>query len=97
MDYQDVQFVTPEDDPASTPVRHDGGLSAPPPPSPSPSHQVSQSRLDWDAAAQLNTPYTFDAVVIGSGKQFTQPAGQAGRQSPSNTSNPLLLVDCVVK
>ena len=28
MDYQDVEFVTPDDDPASTPVRHDGGLSA---------------------------------------------------------------------
>src|SRR5260370_13064840 len=43
MDYQDVQFVTPEDDPASTPVRHDCVLSAPPPPSPSPPHHVSQS------------------------------------------------------
>jgi len=30
MDYRDVEFVTPEDDPAATPVRHDGGLSAPP-------------------------------------------------------------------
>ena len=28
MDYQDVEFVTPDDDPAATPVRHDGGLSA---------------------------------------------------------------------
>src|SRR5258708_1861720 len=28
LEYQDVQFVTPEDDPAATPVRHDGGLSA---------------------------------------------------------------------
>ena len=27
LEYQDVQFVTPEDDPAATPVRHDGGLS----------------------------------------------------------------------
>ena len=26
LEYQDVQFVTPEDDPAATPVRHDGGL-----------------------------------------------------------------------
>src|ERR1700692_3282762 len=37
LEYQDVQFVTPEDDPAATPVRHDGGLTvhtapaAPPP------------------------------------------------------------------
>ena len=28
LEYQDVKFVTPEDDPAATPVRHDGGLSA---------------------------------------------------------------------
>src|SRR5437588_616146 len=27
LEYEDVKFVTPEDDPASTPVRHDGGLS----------------------------------------------------------------------
>jgi chromosomal replication initiator protein len=30
MEFQEVKFVTPEDDPASTPVRHDGGLSAHP-------------------------------------------------------------------
>src|SRR5437588_4974301 len=29
LEYADVKFVTPEDDPASTPVRHDGGLSGP--------------------------------------------------------------------
>src|SRR5579862_9278189 len=28
LEYQDVKFVTPEDDPAATPVRHDGGLTA---------------------------------------------------------------------
>ena len=27
LEFQEVKFVTPEDDPASTPVRHDGGLS----------------------------------------------------------------------
>jgi len=27
MDFNDVKFVTPEDDPAATTVRHDGGLS----------------------------------------------------------------------
>src|SRR5215475_15774473 len=47
LDYQDVQFVTPEDDPAATPVRHDGGLSAAPAlqsvPAPG-----SQARFDWD-------------------------------------------------
>src|SRR5229473_4731707 len=91
MDYQDVQFVTPEDDPASTPVRHDGGLSAPPPPSPSPSHHVSQSRFDWDGAAQLNARYTFDAFVIGSGNQFAHAACQAVSQRPSKAYNPLFL------
>src|ERR1700757_986380 len=53
LEYQDVQFVTPEDDPAvSTTVRHDGGLSV---------HagggggvRPQQSRFDWDGAAQLN-------------------------------------------
>src|SRR6478752_3020544 len=69
MDYEDVQFVTPEDDPAATPVRHDGGLSATAPQvssSPSP-YPVSQARFDWDGASQLNPRYTFDAFVIGSG------------------------------
>src|ERR1700690_1015653 len=42
LGFNDVKFVTPEDDPAATPVRHDGGLSAPPPGAP------SQSRFDWD-------------------------------------------------
>src|SRR5437660_5438280 len=91
MDYQDVQFVTPEDDPASTPVRHDGGLSAPPAPSSSPSHHVSQSRFDWDGAAQLNARYTFDAFVIGSGNQFAHAACQAVSQRPSKAYNPLFL------
>src|SRR6202000_729592 len=28
FEYHEVQFVTADDDPAATPVRHDGGLSA---------------------------------------------------------------------
>src|SRR5579862_5474525 len=52
LEYQDVKFVTPEDDPASTPVRHDGGLSAV-----AGSNHSSQSRFDWDGAAQLNPRY----------------------------------------
>ena len=91
LDYQDVQFVTPEDDPAATPVRHDGGLSAPvPQPSTSP-HLVSQARFDWDGAAQLNPRYTFDAFVIGSGNQFAHAACQAVSQRPSKAYNPLFL------
>ena len=92
LDYQDVQFVTPEDDPAATPVRHDGGLSAPVPQSPATSpHLVSQARIDWDGAAQLNPRYTFDAFVIGSGNQFAHAACQAVSQRPSKAYNPLFL------
>ncbi|MGH9514897.1 MAG: chromosomal replication initiator protein DnaA [Terriglobales bacterium] len=89
MDYRDVEFVTPEDDPAATPVRHDGGLSAPPAP-PAAIH-VAQSRFDWDGAAQLNARYTFDGFVIGSGNQFAHAACQAVAQRPSKAYNPLFL------
>ena len=89
MDYRDVEFVTPEDDPAATPVRHDGGLSAPQPASPG--IHVAQSRFDWDGAAQLNARYTFDAFVIGSGNQFAHAACQAVAQRPSKAYNPLFL------
>jgi len=87
LEYQDVQFVTPEDDPAATPLRHDGGLSV---------HQGSavhaqQSRFDWDGAAQLNPRYTFDAFVIGSGNQFAHAACQAVSERPSKAYNPLFL------
>jgi chromosomal replication initiator protein len=95
MDYQDVQFVTPEDDPAATPVRHDGGLSAPTPVTSSvassQTFSSSQARFDWDGAAQLNPRYTFDAFVIGSGNQFAHAACQAVSQRPSKAYNPLFL------
>src|SRR4051794_4502172 len=89
MDYRDVEFVTPEDDPAATPVRHDGGLSAPAPVAAQSS--ASQSRFDWDSAAQLNPRYTFDAFVIGSGNQFAHAACQAVAERPSKAYNPLFL------
>jgi chromosomal replication initiator protein len=92
MDYQEVEFVTPDDDPAATPVRHDGGLSVMSPPSSAASaHPGSQSRFDWDGAAQLNARYTFDAFVIGSGNQFAHAACQAVAQRPSKAYNPLFL------
>src|SRR3954471_3048916 len=63
LEYQDVKFVTPEDDPAATPVRHDGGLSlrASAPAVAPTNGSLSQARFDWDGAAQLNQRYTFDA------------------------------------
>ncbi len=53
LEYQDVKFVTPEDDPAATPLRHDGGLSSHT--ASVASQQGSQARFDWDGAAQLNS------------------------------------------
>ncbi len=46
LEFEEVKFVTPEDDPASTPLRHDGGLSAR-----MMSAGPSQSRFDWESAA----------------------------------------------
>jgi chromosomal replication initiator protein len=88
LEFQEVKFVTPEDDPASTPVRHDGGLSAHLAPA---APHASQSRFDWDGAAQLNPRYTFDAFVIGSGNQFAHAACQAVSERPSKAYNPLFL------
>jgi len=88
LEYEDVKFVTPEDDPASTPVRHDGGLTLHSTPSSLP---VSESRFDWDGAAQLNQRYTFDAFVIGNGNQFAHAACQAVAERPSKAYNPLFL------
>ena len=51
----------------------------------------SQSRFDWDGAAQLNPRYTFDAFVIGSGNQFAHAACQAVAERPSKAYNPLFL------
>src|SRR5947199_2362016 len=84
LGFNEVKVVTPEDDPAATPVRHDGGLSAA-------GGAPSQSRFDWDGAAQLNPRYTFDAFVIGSGNQFAHAACQAVAERPSKAYNPLFL------
>ncbi len=92
LGFDEVKFVTPDDDPAATPIRHDGGLS--PAASPAPvghSALPSQSRFDWDGAAQLNPRYTFGAFVIGSGNQFAHAACQAVAERPSKAYNPLFL------
>src|SRR5258708_28820137 len=82
LDFNDVKFVTPEDDPAATTVRHDGGLSAT-----TTAVAPAQSRFDWDGAAQLNPRYTFDAFVIGSGNQFSHGARQDLPGDPSKADN----------
>jgi chromosomal replication initiator protein len=89
LGYNDVKFVTAEDDPSNTPIRHNGGLSAM-----NAGAQFmgsSQGRFDWDSAAQLNPRYTFDAFVIGSGNQFAHAACQAVAERPSKAYNPLFL------
>src|SRR3984893_4494460 len=96
LGYEDVKFVTAEDDPSNTPIRHNGGLSAPSPsggpgPQAAPGLHPSQARFDWDSAAQLNPRYTFDAFVIGSGNQFAHAACQAVAERPSKAYNPLFL------
>src|ERR1700721_2155001 len=87
LEYQEVKFVPPGDDPAATPVRHDGGLNG----YAAPATHPSQARFDWDGAAQLNPRYTFDAFVIGSGNQFAHAACQAVAERPSKAYNPLFL------
>src|SRR5450759_3879426 len=56
LGFQDVKFVTPEDDPSNTPIRHNGGLSmghGGPQTTSSNGQPISQARFDWDGAAQL--------------------------------------------
>ncbi|HEY6253846.1 MAG TPA: chromosomal replication initiator protein DnaA [Candidatus Angelobacter sp.] len=92
LEYQDVKFVTAEEDPSLPPVRPDGGfapVSATAPSSPNP--VAKQQRFDWDSAAQLSPKYTFEAFVIGSGNQFAHAAAQAVAERPSKAYNPLFL------
>ena len=104
LGYEDVKFVTAEDDPSNTLIRHNGGLSAHSlssgssagpnagaGPQAAPALPATQGRLDWDSAAQLNPRYTFDAFVIGSGNQFAHAACQAVAERPSKAYNPLFL------
>jgi chromosomal replication initiator protein len=96
LGYEDVKFVTADDDPSNTPIRHNGGLSAPSSrestgPQAVTAGYPSQGRFDWDSAAQLNPRYTFDAFVIGSGNQFAHAACQAVAERPSKAYNPLFL------
>jgi len=93
LEFQDVKFVTSDDDPSNTPIRHNGGLSmtAAAATQSAPMAFQTQARFDWDSAAQLNPRYTFDAFVIGSGNQFAHAACQAVAERPSKAYNPLFL------
>jgi chromosomal replication initiator protein len=89
-EFQEVKFVTAEEDPSSPPVRADGGF-APVSVAATNGGAAKQQRFDWDSAAQLNSRYTFDAFVIGSGNQFAHAAALAVAERPSKAYNPLFL------
>jgi chromosomal replication initiator protein len=97
LDFDDVSFVTAEDDPSVPPQRKDGGFGpvsahAPTaPPMPAPSRAPEQTRFDWSMAALLNPRYTFDAFVTGNGNQFARAAAFAVAEKPSRAYNPLFL------
>ncbi|MEO5937105.1 MAG: chromosomal replication initiator protein DnaA [Terriglobales bacterium] len=97
LEFKDVQFVTAEEDPTApkADVRPEGGFAPASTSSSSAPRQGanpgSQSRFDWDTAAQLNQKYTFTNFVIGSGNQFAHAASQAVAEKPSKAYNPLFL------
>ena len=104
LEFEDFQFVTVDEDPSvvaqrppSQPIpaqstnHHSspGAGSAAVPTRSAPGG--SQSRFDFETAAQLNPKYTFDAFVIGSGNQFAHAASRAVAERPSKAYNPLFL------
>ena len=94
LPYDDVSFVTAEQDPSIPPPRKDGGfgpLSSHAPTAPPAPSRGEQARFDFDTAAQLNQRYTFDAFVIGNGNQFARAAALAVAERPSKAYNPLFL------
>jgi len=94
LEFDDVSFVTAEDDPSIPPQRKDGGFGPLPthaPTAPAPPRTPEQARFDWSTAAQLNQRYTFDAFVIGNGNQFARAASLAVAERPSKAYNPLFL------
>ena len=98
LDFDDVSFITAEEDPTLPRVREDGGfapsssqIAAPNGSRPAPVAGPQQARFDWNTAAQLNQRYTFDAFVCGPGNQFARAAALAVAEQPSKAYNPLFL------
>ncbi|HEV2961436.1 MAG TPA: chromosomal replication initiator protein DnaA [Candidatus Angelobacter sp.] len=91
-EFQDVKFITAEEDPSATSARPDSKFApASVPAPPAASATAKQQRFDWDSAAQLNPKYTFEAFVAGAGNQFAHAAAQAVAERPSKAYNPLFL------
>jgi chromosomal replication initiator protein len=93
LQFDDVEFVTMDEDPSMPPQRRDGGFCPVPAHAPTApmSRTPEQTRFDWSTAAQLNPRYTFDAFVIGNGNQFARAAALAVAERPSRAYNPLFL------
>ena len=97
LEFDDVVFVTANEDPSVPPQRKDGGFGPLPAHAPTAPQQAAggrapeQARFDWSSAAQLNPRYTFDAFVIGNGNQFARAASLAVAERPSRAYNPLFL------
>lgn len=96
LDFDDVCFVTSEQDPSVPPPRRDRNLGsistqAPTVQAPTQVRTPEQARYDWTTAAQLNSRYTFDDFVIGNGNQFARSAALAVAEHPSRAYNPLFL------
>ena len=102
LDFDDVTFITAEEDPTLPRVREDGGF-APTSSTDIPGQRTNggartmplggpqQARFDWSTAAQLNARYTFDGFVCGPGNQFARAAAMAVAEQPSRAYNPLFL------
>ena len=89
LEYNDVEFVTTDEAQKSG---YAGATRGFPPSSAGPATgRTSQSRFDWDSAAQLNPRYTFEGFVIGSANQFAHAAALAVAERPSKAYNPLFL------
>jgi chromosomal replication initiator protein len=97
LEFDDVCFVTAEEDPSIPPQRRDGGFGPVPahaptaPPAPNGQRAPEQQRFDFSTAAQLNQRYTFDNFVTGSGNQFARAASLAAAERPGKAYNPLFL------
>ena len=106
LEFDDVSFVIPQEDPAApSRVRQDGGFApmpshgsfAPRPGNrPAPNAAPQQAKFDWTTAAQLNPRYTFEAFVIGNGNQFARAASEAVAEHPSKAYNPLFIYGCLL-
>ena len=101
LEFDDVSFVIPQEEPARCPrargwrvrtrpfplagAQRPGNRGVGMPPAP------QQAKFDWATAAQLNPRYTFDAFVIGNGNQFARAASEAVAERPSKAYNPLFI------